>query len=79
MGQPRKRWGAVEKYLLDNGYEIRNAGGEKVIVPPAGPGGERRKSVRVGHTSSNSPRAEILKCYESKPRNVFGIDLDDIE
>jgi hypothetical protein len=78
MGQPRKKWGAVEKYLLDNGYKVRNVGGEKVIVPPHVPG-IATKSVRIGHTSSNSPRAEILKCYESKLRNVFGINLDDIE
>ena len=78
MGRPRLKWGDVERYVLSKGYEIRCAGGEKLIIAPRDGTSRQRQQVRIGHTSCDSPRAELLKCYESKLRNVFGINLDEI-
>jgi hypothetical protein len=79
MGRPRIKWGRLQRYFQRHGYEIRFAGGEIVVVSPIkGPDG-LRPTVKFGHTSCNSAGAEILKCYESKLRNVFGINLDDID
>ncbi len=32
MGQPRLKWGEVQKYLTDLGYTIREQGGDKIII-----------------------------------------------
>ncbi|HZK83016.1 MAG TPA: hypothetical protein VFC46_18170 [Humisphaera sp.] len=79
MGQPRVKWGQAERYFLKRGYEIRSAGGEKIVVAPAGHGDPRaRQTVRVGHTSCNSPGSELLRCYLSAFNRVFKVSIQDI-
>jgi hypothetical protein len=79
MGQRRLKWGDVEKYLLKRGYEIRPSGGDKVIVAPTDGNPDRlRQQLRIGHTSCGNSKTEILKVYESKLRNLFGIDTNEI-
>ncbi len=80
MGRKRLKWGAVQKYLLSRGFEIRPSGGDKIIIAPSDDNpGRTRQTLRIGHTSCSHSGTELLKCYESKLRNVFGINPDEIE
>jgi hypothetical protein len=79
MGQPRVKWGQAERYFRKRAYEIRPSGGEKIVVaPPNSSAPNSRQTVRVGHTSCNSPGTEILRCYLSCFKRVFGVSIDDI-
>ena len=79
MGQPRIKWGQVERFLLKRGFEIKSAGGEKIIVPPKTSDESRsRQTLRIGHTSCNSAGTELLKVYVSKLRNLYGFSVEDI-
>ena len=79
MSQPAVKWGQAERYFLRHGYLIRAAGGEKIVVAPKDSNVARtRQTVRVGHTSCNSAGSQVLKCYLSKFRNVFGVTIEDI-
>jgi len=77
MGQPRLKWGQLERYLLRHGYDIRPQGGDKVIVAPKSTERGTRNTLRIGHTSCSSAGAELLKVYVSKLRNVFKITIED--
>jgi len=78
MGQARLKWGQVEKYFKNLGYEIHADGGDKIIVAPKDGKPRSRQSVRIGHTSTKNAGTEILKCYESRFRHAFGVDPKDI-
>ena len=78
MGQPRVKWGQVERYCARNGYVIKSSGGDKIIIAPKDGRQRGRQTVRIGHTSCSHAGTELLKVYESKLRNVFGIKIEDI-
>jgi hypothetical protein len=78
MGQPRLKWGQVERYLLRQGYEIRPAGGDKIIIAPRDGRQRSRYVVRIGHTSCDHPGTELLRCYVSRLHHVFGITIADV-
>jgi len=78
MGQPRVKWGQVESYCNSHdGFSIRSSGGEKFVIgPEAGTG--KTRAVRIGHTSCASKGTEMLRCYVSNLKRVFGISIDDL-
>ena len=78
MGQPRIKWGQLERYLLRHGFEIRSQRGDKIVIAPKDGRERSRNTLRIGHTSCSSAGAELLRVYVSKLRNIFNINIDDI-
>ena len=79
MGRPRVKWGQAERFFTRRGYEIRGAGGEKMVIAPKTPDSTRtRNVVRVGHHSCNSAGSEILPCYLQAFRRAFNVTAEDI-
>lgn len=80
MPATRPKWGQVEKHVLSLGYEIRNRGGDRIIVAPkdGNNAGRTRNTLRIGHKSCRNAGTELYPCYASKLRHVFGLDLDEI-
>lgn len=73
------KWGKLERFLRRNGYEITSRGGDKIIkAPKDGDPKRKRQQLYIGHTSCGHKGSELLKCYVSKLRNVFGISEDDV-
>lgn len=76
MGQPRIKWGQARRYLERRGFEIRSAGGDKIVV---GPGADGKPAiVRIGHTSTSNDGTEMLRCYISALKRAYGIKIEDI-
>ena len=79
MSQRSVKWGQAVRYFNRHGYTIDSRGGDKIVVAPKDGDAERsRQSIRVGHTSCNKAGSQILPCYLSKFKNVFGVSIDDI-
>ena len=74
MSQPRVKWGNIERFCNQNGFEIKGKGGDKIIVAPKGDGVPlSRNTVRIGHKSCGRQGAEVLECYISALKRAFGI------
>jgi len=79
MGQPRVKWGQVERYFLRRGYEIKGSGGDKLIIAPQTPDAKRtRNVVRIGHKWCSSPGSEVLHASLQQIRRAFGVTVEDI-
>jgi hypothetical protein len=74
------KWGRLERYLLRNGYQITSRGGDKIIkAPKDGNPARSRQQLYIGHKSCAHAGTELLRCYVSKLKNVFGITEDDVD
>jgi hypothetical protein len=74
------KWGKLVRYLERNGYEIISGGGDKIIkAPKDGRPGRSRQQIRIGHTSTRNHGTELLRCYVSKLKNVFGITEEMVD
>lgn len=74
------KWGPLERYLRRHGYEITHSGGDKIIKAPKDGNPKRlRQQIRIGHTSTRNYGTELLRCYVSRLRNVFGIREEEID
>jgi hypothetical protein len=74
------KWGKLERFLLRHGYQITSRGGDKIIKAPKDKNPDRlRQQLYIGHKSCGHAGTELLKCYVSKLKNVFGITEDDVD
>lgn len=74
------KWGKLKRYLDRHGYIIKTRGGDKIIHAPRDRDPTRkRQQLYIGHTSCSHAGSEVLRCYVSKLKNIFGITEDDVE
>jgi hypothetical protein len=74
------KWGQLQRYCNRHGYEITHSGGDKIIKAPKDrKPGRSRQQIRIGHTSTKNAGTELLRCYVSKLKNVFGITEEDVD
>jgi hypothetical protein len=79
MGQPRLKWGQVERFVRRRGCEIRTRGGDKIIVLPPGSPSGTRTTIRIGHTSCRNAGCELLKVYGGQICRLFDVTIDQIQ
>ena len=79
MGQPRVKWGQIERYFAKRGYEIKGSGGDKMIIAPKTDDPNRtRNVVRVGHKWCSSGGSEVLHASLQQIRRSFGVTAEQI-
>ena len=79
MGQPRVKWGQIERYFSRRGYEIKGSGGDKMIIAPKTDDPNRKRNVvRVGHKWCGSPGTEVIPAVLQQIRRSFGVSVQDI-
>lgn len=82
MSQAAIKWGQLQRFLKSRGFEIRGAGGEKMIVAPKThplpPPPEGRNTVLIGHTSCSRAGDQVKSCYLKKICTHFGVTIAEI-
>ena len=67
------------RYFTRKGYDIRPAGGDKIIVAPKNDDAARqRHQVRIGHKYCGHPGDELLPAYLAAIHRAFGVTRSDI-
>ena len=79
MGQPRVKWGDVERYFSRKpGFSIYYRGGDTYVRGPVAGGSGKTGFVCVGHKWSRSHGTEVLRKTVSEIKRVFGVTIDDL-
>ncbi len=79
MGWPNVKWGCVEKYFKNHGYDVYSQGGDKVIYAPKdGDTRRQRQMVVIGHNYSDHKGDKLSPGHLAKIRRAFGVTAEQI-